>query len=223
MLYRHSLTVRSAAGRDADLHWHCLFETVDEAADDWFWRGARPFDFNGVLTRQPAPEALLPQVILHGLRVNADPPLRWITDSVAIIRKGRDTLDWEALVAFAREHRVTHRLWLGLHRVAERHGAAAPTAVLDALRSHPRSLVERLENSACLDPVRGATRLGRRWAHVADYSRFVRVRSPLAALWGGLDYIRATWRLPRRRDVPSELLRRVGRAYWRPDGKGASA
>lgn len=216
MTYFHSITFRGPDGREIDLHWHCLYEAMSPDADAWFWDTAEPFDFCGVATRRPAPAPLLTHVMLHGLRSNPEPPIRWIADVMAIIGARGDTLDWDALLAYARTQRITFRLRLGLAFVAQRYGAAVPAEVLTGLRARGQSLAERIENSVFLvDTHRPGTWLGDRWANVADYGRFFRTRSTLGALWGGLDYLRVGWKLRRRRELPGEALRRTGRLLRR--------
>ena len=212
--YIHSITLTSPAGREIDLHWRCLYEANNDRADAWCWDNAQPFDFCGVATRQPAPEAMVLHLILHGLKANPEPPIRWIADVMAVLR-AEPAFDWAALLAFAEQERVTNRLGLGLDYVATHHDAPVPVEVLAALKARAPSLAERLENSSVLDTERERSWLGQRWVSVADYGRFFRGRSAVAALWGGLDYVRVGWRLRRRRELPVEAIRRTGRMLKR--------
>ncbi|HWE46912.1 MAG TPA: nucleotidyltransferase family protein [Caulobacteraceae bacterium] len=212
--YLQAITLRSPAGRELDLHWRCLYEAGSDRADAWFWDRAQPFDFQGVATRRPAPDAMVVQLILHGLKANPEPPIRWIADVMAVLRH-EAAFDWEALVAFAERERVTHRLGLGLDYLATHHAASIPPGVLERLTARKPSLAERIENSSVLDTERDRSWFGRRWTNLADYGRFFRQRSTIAALWGGLDYIRVGWRLKRRRELPAEAIRRTGRLLRR--------
>ncbi len=216
MAYIHSITFRSPAGREIDLHWHCLYEAMSGDADAWFWEGARPFNFCGVATRQPAPEPLLAHVVLHGLRANPEPPIRWIADAMAILRTTGEAFDWDGFVAYARAHELSYRLSLGLDYLVRHHAAAVPASALSALAASGRSLAERIENALFLDAgVRRGSWFGERWANVADYGRFFRSRPAIHALWGGLDYMRVGWKLQRRRQLPAEALKRTGRMLRR--------
>ncbi|HEY3812805.1 MAG TPA: nucleotidyltransferase family protein [Caulobacteraceae bacterium] len=212
--YIHSITLKSPAGREIDLHWRCLYEAGNDRADAWCWDHARPFEFQGVMTRQPSPEAMVLHLVLHGLRANPEPPIRWIAD-VATLLQRETAFDWNTLLAFAEAERVTYRLGLGLDYVAKHHAAPVPIAVLAALAARKPSLAERIENSSVLDTERDGSWLGRRWTNLADYGRFFRGRSTAAALWGGLDYVRVGWRLNRRRELPGEAIRRTGRLLRR--------
>ena len=212
--YIQAITLKSPAGRELDLHWRCLYEATSDRADAWCWDAARRFNFQGVATRRPAPEAMVLQLVLHGLKANPEPPIRWIADVMSVLR-AESAFDRDALVAFAKRERLTSRLGLGLGYLMRRHAAPVPARVLAALTAHRPSLAERIENSSLLDTERDASWFGRRWTNLADYGRFFRGRSMLAALWGGLDYVRVGWRLERRRELPAEAARRTGRLLRR--------
>jgi hypothetical protein len=157
---------------------------------------------------------MVSQLVLHGLKANPEPPIRWIVDVMTVLRH-EDAFDWDALVAFAKRERLTYRLGLGLDYLVRHHGAPVPGRVRAALRARPPSLAERIENSSVLDTGRDTSWFGRRWTNLADYGRFFRGRSAVAALWGGLDYVRVGWRLRRRRELPAEAMRRTGRLLRR--------
>ena len=212
--YIQAITLRSPAGRELDLHWRCLYEAINDRADAWCWDHARSFDFQGVVTRRPSPEAMVLQLVLHGLKANPEPPIRWIADVMAVLRH-EPAFDWDALTGFAEQERVTHRLGLGLDYLATYQAAPVPARVLEALAARKPSLAERIENSSVLDTERDGSWFGRRWTNLADYGRFFRGRSTIAALWGGLDYVRVGWRLARRRELPAEAIRRTGRLLRR--------
>jgi hypothetical protein len=216
MAYFHSITLRSPTGREIDLHWRCLFEAMNPAADAWFWDTARPFEFAGVKSRQPAPAPMIVHTILHGLRANPEPPIRWIADVMAVLRVAGDDMPWGDLVDFAKAQKVSHRLSLGLNYVVAHHDAPVPSGVLAALGAGGVSLPERIENTVFLGDVgKRRTWLGERWGNLAEYGRFFRGRSTLAAAWGALDYVRVGWKLRRRRDLPGEVVRRAGRVIRR--------
>jgi hypothetical protein len=143
---QHAFGYTNAAGRELDLHWHFLHETPSEAANDWFWRSARPLTFNGVATRQLRPTAMLLHVILHGVRSNIEPPTRWIADASVILKAAGHEIDWADLVGFARAQKLCHRTHLGLNYLAREYGAAVPAEVLRDLKSAGISFVERAEN-----------------------------------------------------------------------------
>ena len=103
-LTRVSCTARlpfyNARGYEFDLHWNILTETSGKPIEARFWGTARPFDFNGVPTRMVDPALALVHVLVHGLRTNPLPPVRWVADTLTLVRRSPD-LDWGLLVDFA--------------------------------------------------------------------------------------------------------------------------
>lgn len=111
---RHGQDFTNPSQFTIDLHWHLLHGHNLPGADDDFWEGARSMDVKGVpvLALDPADQLL--QVCSHGVAWSSVPPVRWVADAAAIIRREGEGLDWERL-----------------SRAAERHGKTLP--VRDAL------------------------------------------------------------------------------------------
>lgn len=87
-----------------DLHWHLLHGYNRPDADEEFWKGARSINVGGVPALALDPADQLFQVCSHGVAWNTVPPIRWVADAAAIIRKEGDGLDWERLVCAAERH-----------------------------------------------------------------------------------------------------------------------
>jgi hypothetical protein len=150
----HAAAFRNARGGEFDLHWHFLIETSRSPIETRFWQTARPFDLDGIATRRLDPALALLHALVHGLRSNPVPPVRWVADSLTLIRQGVD-LDWELLVEVARAVQVTQRVRLGLDHLVKWFAAPVPATVLNALGASSPSLTERAETAALLTQTRG--------------------------------------------------------------------
>ena len=215
---QHGLGYSNAAGRELDLHWQFLRETPSDAATAWFWRSARPLTFNGVETRQLRPTAMLLHVILHGVRTNIEPPIRWIVDAGVILQTAGDEIDWAELVAFARDQKVSYRTFRGLDYLAREYELAVPAAVLRDLKSAGITIAERIENYFYLGSPDNKTK--RKRFILLDYWRGLRSETP-GALWKGYwPYIARRLGFRHPLDVPvravSSLTRRLRRALRGP-------
>lgn len=200
----HALDFRNAEGRELDLHWHCLRETPSAQADAWFWDQARPFSFCGVETLQPSPTSMLLQIVLHGVRSNIEPPIRWIADATVLLRAAADQIDWPQIERFAIQHRLTYRLHLGLDYLKTVYGAPVPQGVLQRLGRRSISLIERIENIIYLGDARRMYRP--RLFPAVDYFRFLRVQTPLAFAAGFASYLRRRWELKSSLQIPIALM-----------------
>ena len=150
----HATPFHNGRGTEFDLHWHILTETSGKPVEARFWETARPFDFNGVPARMIDPALALVHVLVHGLRTNPVPPVRWVADALTLIRRSPG-LDWDLLVEFARTAQVTQRTRLGLVFVTSRLRCADTVGdAEDSGRPRP-SLVERAETAAVLFETRG--------------------------------------------------------------------
>lgn len=190
-LYKHA-TGFERGSMQLDLHWYCLMETRQVAANDWLWRDAVSFELHGIKTLRPRPSALLLSVIVHGMRCNPASPVRWIADAVQILRQDSGRIDWDELLAFAARQRLSSRLGLGLDYVRRHFGCAIPPDVVARLLGRRRGMVERMENSLYLaDPAAYDDSFRQRlWRVAANYVAVtgarsgagLAVRMPLAAL-----------------------------------------
>ncbi len=152
----HAAAFRNTRGGEFDLHWHVLMETSRTPVDDCFWKTAKPFILNGVATRTLDPALALLHTLVHGLRANPVPPVRWVADANTIIRQVKD-LDWNLLLTMARIGQVTQRVRLGLVYLAQSFGATVPVEILEALNASTPRLFERVETAAVLSETRGLT------------------------------------------------------------------
>ncbi|HUZ71434.1 MAG TPA: nucleotidyltransferase family protein [Stellaceae bacterium] len=213
--YRHSMQFTDRKDLQFDLHWHFLYEACNGDADEFFWASALPLDFGGVPTLQLDAEAMLIHVVLHGIRWNAEPPIRWIPDALSILRREACRFDWERVIAFAAAQRLTHRLGLGLHYLADRHGAPIPPKVLSCLQRARVTLLERIENTVVLrDRERiYANPLGKQWVIFVEYCRWTAATGPIDFVVGLSHYVRYRWKLKGRMELVPTIFRGLRRRF----------
>jgi hypothetical protein len=154
-------------GLELDLHCHVLHECLDAGADDDFWAAARPITIGGATTLALCPADQLLHVIAHGFRRSTVPPVRWVADAVTVIRASGRGLDWDRLIAQARQRRLTRIVGASLAYVAASFDVPVPAAVIRVLEKSPASINERLERWARTRP--SALRAG-----VEAWSEYVR-------------------------------------------------
>ena len=165
---RHALLHQHPKHGEVDLHWHVLFDCPNEAADRPFWQHAASLSVGAAETLRPSATELLLQVVVHGMRPNALPPIRWVADAAMVIRSG-DEIDWSRLADFAREQGVATRVALGLSYLQRTFDIAVPDHLLGELGARP-SLFERVELLAM-----GKEIGQRRWRHLRRGTHIVRL------------------------------------------------
>jgi hypothetical protein len=158
--YQHSVRMVSPTGEGLDLHWRGLAECVGEGMDDAFWSRAVPLRLLLVDSRGLAPGDALLHAVVHGMRWNAEPPIRWITDAMVILREAGHAIDWPRVADEARARGVALRLAAGLTYLRARFDAPIPEEALASLWATQPALVERLELDVLTIGARGAGRLG---------------------------------------------------------------
>ena len=150
-----SFGFRDAQGREIDLHWNLLHQSRQPDADDDFWAAMRTVSFRGLALGTLDPADQLLHAIAHGLRWNQMPPLRWVLDSMTLLRQPAAGLDPMRLVEQAQRRRLVVPVRQALDYLRQRYDAPVPEAALAALRRSPTSFLERREaRIEAADPAR---------------------------------------------------------------------
>jgi len=143
------LSFINAQGVEFDIHWHVTPVACNQAADSEFWQRSLAFNLSGATTRRLEPTDSLLHTLIHGVHVfawNAEPAIRWIPDSILILRKDAADIDWDRIDDFATRYHLSHRLASALEYLHAEMRINIPPAIIEKLQAHPVSLLERLEH-----------------------------------------------------------------------------
>lgn len=195
-----------------DLHWRVAWETNDEADDERFWRAAEIVETDGLRVRVPSLAHQLLHTIVHGTRRVDKTTVRWLPDSMAVLRSRR-TLDWDAFRAETKARRLEFPVGEALAYLAELSGADIPQPLIDELRARRATRAER----RIYMPRRDDAEVSAFAFPVAVYYRSMRqARGGVLArvLWLPRT-LQHTWNLRRLHHVPIEIVRRITRRIRR--------
>lgn len=191
------LAVRHAAALDngepggpIDLHWRAHGAYVDSAAAEWLWIRATPLRTGGASTLAPDSADLLIGVCLHGARWSRPPAIRWVADSLVLLRGAR--LDWAYLLTQTGRLRASLPMATTLGYLKAAFDAPVPVDVIAALTAaKPRAAERRLFLADQRPP------------GTLDLPTAMRLHLRLAALTsrGAADWARYAVALKRRRSV----------------------
>lgn len=144
--FQHGHTVVDELGFEYDLHWHAMPQCCGQSEKNTtFWEAAESAVLQGspVLCLNPTDSLLL--VCVHGIQWNPFPPIRWIPDTLMLLRQHHDRIDWSRLMWLAGHTETTLLLLVALRYLRARFAAPIPEAVLSALANNE---VGRLEETA---------------------------------------------------------------------------
>lgn len=131
--YGRSATFSDSESTELDLHWHPVFEMHDSITDNDFWDSAVELSVAGRTTRCFCATDQLFHIIVHGLRYNPEPPVRWIADACTLMRAEKDQISWERLVSFTLRFRVHLQMLEALRYLAGNFRQSIPEKVTDEL------------------------------------------------------------------------------------------
>lgn len=213
--YQHSVRMLHVTGEALDLHWHVLAECVHPDADQGFWARAVPVRVLGASSLALGPTDSLLHAVVHGMRWNAEPTIRWVADAMAILNACGDAIDWTILEREACRQRVVLRLRTGLDYLRRRMDAPIPARALAALDAAVPAGVERMEYRVLALGADGGRRLkpGHVLLVTVQYLRFMAGKTLVQRLGETPAYLR--YRLRGRQGALFDLARWVKGGFRR--------
>jgi len=109
-----------------------------------FWDDLIPVEVSGVETHSLSHTDNLLHAIVHGIRKNPEPPIRWIADSMMIIHSNRIQIDWQRLLTYASKFRVYLQVRQALLYMRDHFQAEIPSDVINQMEAYEPSYVERI-------------------------------------------------------------------------------
>lgn len=128
-----------------DLHWHVIHECCQANADDKFWEGAISVDIGNITTHALSPADQLLHTIVHGIKWDPTPPIRWVADSMAVINHSNSHIDWKRLILQSKEHRLILPVRDALSYLSDKLDARIPEGVLKTIQNLRTTRMERIE------------------------------------------------------------------------------
>ncbi len=142
--YGRSMMFYNEEGVEFDLHWYPFFESLGQGNDRDFWDHAIPLNFMEIQTHALGSADNLLHVILHGLKWNPEPPIRWIADALVMLRSEEYPIDWNRFAQQVRKYKVVLQIREALDYLLCHFKAPIPARVMDDLEMIPITFAERL-------------------------------------------------------------------------------
>jgi hypothetical protein len=153
---RHAHGFRGPGGTGADLHWFFSQGDFDPRLDEEVWRRATPLQercgaarWGHTVVPSPADHLLL--LLVHGSRWNPIPPVRWVADSMILIRSAGDDLDWSQLAQSAEARGQTATAAVLLEYLNREFHCGVPATALERLKAVPVSAAQRRRASLSMN------------------------------------------------------------------------
>lgn len=201
----HGVAYERAGYPELDLHAHALLECCSKDADRGFFARAVPVELGGIAARTLSPADHLLCVCVHGLRWSAAPSIHWAADAAMILARAGGVLDWDVLVAEARDRDLAAPVARALGMVRDELGVAVDRKALAELTRDSRGWRRRLEFRARIGPPSLVAGL---FLHWRDFARERRGASALRRLLLFPGYLRDLWGLEGSWRVPLAAARK---------------
>lgn len=201
----HALPLVGNADLEVDLHRFMLEESCFSGADDGAWSRVIAVESDGRRMLTLAPEDHVINACVHGVRWDPVPALRWVIDTVMVVRAAGPGFRWSIVEQEARDRGVTIAVGAALS-FARRFEPTIPLEVVERLLVARTSRLERWDfrlqqggDGAVAQTLRYLTRFGR----LTSRRGFITKATEFPT------YLECMWELERPRQVPAEGVRRV--------------
>ncbi|KQC06105.1 MAG: hypothetical protein APR62_08390 [Smithella sp. SDB] len=145
LVTKHAGTLIDDSGIEFDLHWKIMHESGRYEDDYNFLDGTGNINFENISVSVLSHTDQLFHILIHGTRWNEIAPLRWVPDSMMILREAGDSIDWDRLVNEARRRCLAVPLKKALLYLHETFAAPIPAETILSLKKMKPSLTERME------------------------------------------------------------------------------
>ena len=128
-----------------DLHWYVLERNRWPNADAALWSRVKSVELAGEQCYAPCFEDQVLHAFVHGAPWNGIGTIRWVTDSIILLRNKTETFDWNYFLNQCRSRRVAIQARNCLRYLREQLDVPVPDHVMSELHQERVSLVELLE------------------------------------------------------------------------------
>jgi len=178
---RHAWQFHRGEDESCDLHWHPVVRCFSPSVASLFWDGARTAELLHRPILVPCPTDQLFHTCAHGLQWSWTPQIRWVPDSLTVLREPA-AIDWDRLQQLAAHAAMNLRLHFALEYLRRRFDAPVPVAVIEHLRAagaNERREYQLLQKEC---PLGLADRL---WWHLTNFQRIRRFDDEWSRGWWG--------------------------------------
>lgn len=96
-----------------DIHAHINHGALWEGVDELFWSRAVAHRVGAIPAMMLCPEDNFTQLVVHGIAENLNPPVRWVLDTLGILRSAK-AFDWQVVAANAQRMDVVPQHYVAM-------------------------------------------------------------------------------------------------------------
>lgn len=178
------------SGVALDLHSHILFENIKPDAESDFWNEAQPITIRDQQTYTLNLTDQLLHLCVHGLKWSTTPSLRWIADSILLLRS-ESFIDWNRIIDQSTKWNVMMTMKVALQYLANQMNAPIPGEILTHFDQTPIRDEDHKQYQIYNFPRKLPTSLQRRYFVYSNY--YAREKAFLPRLWGFLHFLQHSW------------------------------
>lgn len=112
--FQYALTYRNNAGHVLDVHWRLSEDFISAVYDPTDFNDYASVRISGREFQILSPTMMLLHCILHGVRWNHQPPVRWVSDVILLTRDHRESINWQRIYDLAKKYDCLDTVEMGV-------------------------------------------------------------------------------------------------------------
>lgn len=171
----HAMHFTNGKGLDFDLHWHFHIYNLNQESDQPMWDKKIPFPITSdIISATLSPTHQLYRNFTHGYQwLLPNPPIRWIPDSLVLLRTSYEQIDWLELIELAKRQRLIIPICSMLRYLQSHFGVTYPDHVLATINELQGSRTEKYYFKLL---VKAENYKGREWSQVFNKTSRILLR-----------------------------------------------
>ncbi len=222
------ITFMNERGIELDIHWKIFedfslylnpFESFskinrrESLANASLWEQSVLFIYGGAEYRVLSPEDMLIHVIVHGAEGNNHRTLRFVVDSIYIIRNQR--VDWARFVVHLREFDCATEIHIAFSYLRKHFPSDIPESVAQQIADEPLSKRKIRKYYKSANKTIQYLPFGNFFLLWRNYWQYEpRGRFPMSVYYFA-DYLRKAWGLSRKREIPVFIFNKYKKRFFK--------
>jgi hypothetical protein len=142
--YGRSMMFYNADELECDIHWNPLFESLNDEMSGDYWTLSLSEDFHGIEVRVLTPCDQLLHTLIHGLKWNIEPTIRWVADAYLILTSKEYVVDWARFCSRVISYKAVLQVREALKYLCDKFSAPVPEDVMTTLSEGKITLAEKM-------------------------------------------------------------------------------
>ncbi|HMQ05898.1 MAG TPA: nucleotidyltransferase family protein [Saprospiraceae bacterium] len=208
MKYGNSIALFLDDDTELDLHWRLFWDIPVAGVEQTFWENAMAFQMNNTSVLTLCPTDTLFHTLVHGMRANPAPPIRWISDAFTILNHPKIQIDWNRIYQLTINYKAGLPMKHSLKYLVKHFKVPIPNGFLNEISKLKPEFGDRfIYNQAILYGDLKPVTIAQKFRHI--YSHYLRISRHEGFIATQLGFIQYLYQVKPGKGFPGKVVRKI--------------